>query len=283
MTGARITQNGEPAANPLITYPGGKNASGVYQALINLMPPHRLYGECCLGSGAVLRNKKPAEFSVASDPDSYAMEVFFNNAGLVGDWRRPLIEFTLEEKPVQLHRIFATGLFDVMRAVWESGLILPADSLLFADPPYIAAECSEGRPLYRFDMTQEIEHEEFLADFRALPCPKIITHYDCDLYNDMLKGWRKVSFNDMTRGGWKQGTAYLSFPPPVELHDYRFWGDGWRKREKVKIKWTALQRKIKNMSPIERSYLNEILTTARAGDIAKTGDGGSTGESHQKR
>lgn len=45
------------------TYPGGKNGEGVYQRLINQIPPHRVYIEPFLGSGAVLRHKKLAEIS----------------------------------------------------------------------------------------------------------------------------------------------------------------------------------------------------------------------------
>ena len=43
-----------------MSYPGGKNGAGVYQAIINQMPPHQTYIEGFLGSGAVLRMKKPA-------------------------------------------------------------------------------------------------------------------------------------------------------------------------------------------------------------------------------
>ena len=41
-----------------MTYPGGKNGAGIYQRIINHMPPHKTYIEAFLGSGAVLRNKR---------------------------------------------------------------------------------------------------------------------------------------------------------------------------------------------------------------------------------
>ena len=37
-----------------VTYPGGKSGSGVYQQLINLMPPHKIYIEAFLGGGAIM-------------------------------------------------------------------------------------------------------------------------------------------------------------------------------------------------------------------------------------
>jgi site-specific DNA-adenine methylase len=44
-------------------YIGGKSQAGVYQRIINLIPPHRVYVEPFLGGGAILRLKSPAEVS----------------------------------------------------------------------------------------------------------------------------------------------------------------------------------------------------------------------------
>jgi hypothetical protein len=43
-----------------MTYPGGKNGTGTFQKIINQMPPHDVYIEAFLGSGAVMRLKRPA-------------------------------------------------------------------------------------------------------------------------------------------------------------------------------------------------------------------------------
>jgi hypothetical protein len=52
-----------------MTYPGGKNGSGVYQKIINQMPPHRTYIEAFLGGGAILRAKRPAMVNIGIDLD----------------------------------------------------------------------------------------------------------------------------------------------------------------------------------------------------------------------
>jgi len=55
-------------------YPGGKNGGGAYQTLINLMPPHSVYVEPFLGSGAVMRMKRPAGVNIGLDLDGDALQ-----------------------------------------------------------------------------------------------------------------------------------------------------------------------------------------------------------------
>jgi hypothetical protein len=60
-----------------VTYPGGKGGAGVYQAIINLMPPHRVYVEPFLGGGSILKLKRPAIASIGVDSDEH----------VANDWR----------------------------------------------------------------------------------------------------------------------------------------------------------------------------------------------------
>ncbi len=50
-----------------MNYPGGKG--GVYQRLINLMPPREVYIETHLGGGAIIRNKKSAKKNIGIEID----------------------------------------------------------------------------------------------------------------------------------------------------------------------------------------------------------------------
>ena len=52
-----------------MAYPGGKAGAGVYQRIINQIPPHDVYIEPFLGDGAVLRRKRPASVSIGIDAD----------------------------------------------------------------------------------------------------------------------------------------------------------------------------------------------------------------------
>lgn len=58
-----------------MNYPGGKNGKGVYQTIINLMPPHEVYIEPFLGSGAILRKKRPAPVNIGMDLDETAVKM----------------------------------------------------------------------------------------------------------------------------------------------------------------------------------------------------------------
>ena len=64
-----------------MTYPGGKNGAGIYQRIINHMPPHRVYIEPFLGSGAVMRHKRPAERNIGIDRCPEALSLCLDKAG----------------------------------------------------------------------------------------------------------------------------------------------------------------------------------------------------------
>ncbi|MEL4287149.1 hypothetical protein AAEI02_19675 [Shewanella xiamenensis] len=57
-------------------YLGGKNGSGVYQAIINLLPPHDTYIEGFLGTGAVMKRKAPALRNIGLDLNKACIDGF---------------------------------------------------------------------------------------------------------------------------------------------------------------------------------------------------------------
>src|SRR5689334_4661568 len=52
-----------------MAYDGGKARAGVFQWIINHTPPQRVYVELCLGDGAILRAKRPAEQTIGVEID----------------------------------------------------------------------------------------------------------------------------------------------------------------------------------------------------------------------
>ncbi len=65
------------------------------------------------------------------------------------------------------------------------------DSLTYLDPPYLPeTRVMNGHRYYRHEMTCD-EHEQLLAEIQKVPGYVLISGYDSELYNDMLKGWHK--------------------------------------------------------------------------------------------
>lgn len=63
------------------------------------------------------------------------------------------------------------------------------DVFIYVDPPYLHG--TRKNYLYRYEM-EDREHVELLEILRKHPGKVLLSGYDNDLYNEMLKGWRKV-------------------------------------------------------------------------------------------
>ncbi|MDD3926118.1 MAG: DNA adenine methylase [bacterium] len=63
--------------------------------------------------------------------------------------------------------------------------------LLYLDPPY-PLDTRGNKKMYAFEMT-DADHVELLSLLDLHPGPAMISGYRCDLYDDMLSGWQRVS------------------------------------------------------------------------------------------
>lgn len=63
-----------------MTFPGGKAGAGVYQAIINQMPPHKTYYEPFAGGGAILLHKRPAFDTIICDLDGDSLTAISDEA-----------------------------------------------------------------------------------------------------------------------------------------------------------------------------------------------------------
>ena len=62
--------------------------------------------------------------------------------------------------------------------------------LIYADPPYMLS--TRNRKQYRHEMTDQ-DHIELLETLLLHTGPVMLSGYESDLYNEYLKGWRKIS------------------------------------------------------------------------------------------
>jgi DNA adenine methylase len=234
-----------------MTYPGGKNGSGVYQTIINLMPPHRVYVELFLGSGAIMRLKRPALASIGIDSD----------AAVIQSWQgleMPGLTIIQGDALDWLAAAYATNVDD--------------DVLIYLDPPYLMETRSCKRQIYRCEFASQEQHECLLDLISHLTCMVVISGYWSELYADRLQGWRSVSFQAQTRGG---STAtewvWMNFPAPLELHDYRYLGQDFRERERIKRKHNRWKARLLKMPDLERHAILSAIDELRS-DLAFIGD-----------
>lgn len=269
-----------------MSYPGGKNGAGVFQKIINLMPPHERYFEPFLGGGAILRLKLPAKRNIACDlvgSQISAMKVCIAGkveaAGIIvdADGRRR------RRSPVSAMRDRGSGLagkrewgpeisYRLFRGcgirLLETAIFSPTD-MVYCDPPYLM-ETRRGRRIYEFEMST-IEHRQLLRAIRKIKGMVMISGYWSSLYAEMLEGWNSIHFEAMTRGG-RTATEWLwfNFEPPVELHDYGYLGEGFRERERIKRKKQRWTSRLQRMDRLERqALLSAIASTKFSSDASR--------------
>jgi len=140
------------------------------------------------------------------------------------------------------------------------------------------------RPLYRHEFGTVEQHYQLLNIIRELPCMVMISGYESEFYKRMLYDWRPVTFQAQTRRGPAIEWVWCNFPEPLELHDYRYLGNSFRERERIRRKQLRWKTKLEHMPSQERYALLSMLENLRAGtvkngevagDIDSYGDAGS--------
>lgn len=240
------------------SYPGGKSGAGVYQNIISIMPPHETYIEAFLGSGAIMRMKRPALRNIAIERDEDVLRRF-DGEGLPN-----------------FHRMLGDAI-TILRG-WHFCLPMPTDletmkrTLVYADPPYLMSTRRQHRPLYRCELSSEDEHLALLEVLMNLPCMVMLSGYHSKLYDRALAHWRREEFYTSDRGGnRKLECVWLNFPEPLELHDYRYLGRGFRERERIKRKRLRWRARLESMPALERHALMATIDELRS-SLAGNGD-----------
>lgn len=228
-----------------MTYPGGKNGAGVYQTIINLMPPHDLYVEAFVGGGAVLLHKRPAPASIVIDVDA---DVAARWQSCAGRGRFAGV--------IAVHG-------DARSIIASLGVDRPG-ALIYADPPYVRSSRRDGlRRIYRHEFTDE-QHRDLLSLLTAMKASAVmISGYRSALYDRALAGWTRIDFQAMTRGGPAVESLWLNYPPPeAALHDLSYLGRNYRERERIKRLIERHVRRFAAMPALERSALLAALRSS---------------------
>jgi len=232
-----------------MSYPGGKNGSGVYQTLINLMPPHQQYIEPFLGMGGVMRHKKPAARSIGIDADIF----------VIGEWANDAIPGLIVEAG------------DGIRFLRKYEQRCHSQTLIYCDPPYMQ-ETLKSASRYRQRFSKE-QHFQLLTLLRRFKCMVILSGYASGLYDSLLRDWRRFEFTAPTRGGsLATEVVWMNFPAPRELHDYRFLGQTFREREVIRRRIQRWKNRFSRMNQLESfamfAALDEVRSRAQSSKVA---------------
>jgi hypothetical protein len=270
-----------------VTYPGGKAGDGVYQSLINLMPPHQSYIEPFVGSGAILRLKRPAARNIGVDLDPTVI-AWWRSAGALarplggppsaaGSMFPEVLAGTARSRVSRRQAMPDPAMEPGRSPIADSRVAVPtivhgdgiqflrnypfnagdAGELVYCDPPYLLSTRPSGAR-YTCEMT-DAQHQELLDVLNRLPCMAMISGYSSVLYARELKTWNAYSFAAATRGKPAAEWVWCNFPRPIELHDYRFLGATFREREKIKRRQRTWTARLARMPLIERQALMALL------------------------
>lgn len=228
-------------------FTGSKGAAGVAQTLINLMPRHSIYIEAFLGKGVLFKTKKRATLSALIDIDERAITSLKKYIGKKGD------------ETLSLNCADARDIITKNKDRWMAS----RSTLLYCDPPYLEETRSSKRDYYRHEFKTPIEHESLLTLLCSLKCNVMISGYDSELYNDMLRDWWRHDFSAMTRGGVRTETVWMNYARPIELHDYRYLGANFREREKIKRQQATARGRFRRMTLTQRYAMLSVLDEER--------------------
>lgn len=139
----------------LLKYPGAKNRLAPW--IVSHIPPHKVYCEPFLGSGATSPN--PAK-AWAGLPETIQLAA------------KMLKNAQIEHK-------------DALELIKD---LYGKDTFIYIEPPYLQ-DTRKGY-LYNNEMTDE-QHVKLLQIVKESDCKIMISAYENELYNTELIGWRK--------------------------------------------------------------------------------------------
>lgn len=223
-------------------YLGSKAASGAYQAIIGLMPPHDTYIETHLGSGAILLRKPKSLESFAIDIDEKTISDFLSR-------NRELTDATIVHGNCHefIERYDFTG-----------------SELIYSDPPYLP-ETRTSNAKYRYEYS--IDDHSYLCELlKNVNASVLLSGYPNAMYDDALKGWNTYEFQVMTRGGVRTEKLWFNYEP-----DAVFWskyaGKDFTDRQRIKRKAERWAKKYAALPPGEKQAIMAAMLKTGA-DIA---------------
>lgn len=88
----------------------------------------------------------------------------------------------------------------------------------------------------------------------------MISGYDCEMYNEALKGWKTSTFETMTRGGAATEKIWMNYDiSELDLATTEFVGVDYIDRQRINRKKKLLVNRLKKTPRHERQALLEAI------------------------
>ena len=221
-------------------YTGGKGR--IYQRIINEIPPHRLYIEPFLGNGSIMRRKRAAALSIGIE---------INPQVIADRWAHHGIPDLT---------VICGDAIELLQTIE-----VDRETFIYLDPPYLMHTRSSGRALYDCEFATIEHHVHLLSLIKAMSASMAISGYDNELYRQMLAGWRTIHIPTTNRAGKPAiETVWMNYAPPGELHDYRYLGQNFRERERIRRQQQRWRSRLSSMPRLERLALQSVLNEETA-------------------
>lgn len=234
-------------------YPGGKGGAGVYQTIINLIPPHSVYIEAFAGGANIYERKAPAASSILLELDpGQAMRL------------RSTIAVRNDAAPAG---VICTDAIEFLSLYPWVG-----DEFVYLDPPYVLSTRTK-KAIYNHEMTDD-QHRKLISTLSAMGDRGIrfmLSGYRNPIYDEAAAslGWERVDFNAMTRGGVRTESVWMNYPAPATLADYAYAGQGFRDRERIKRKVHRWVQRLQQLPSIERAALLSAMQDLECSSTVK--------------
>lgn len=217
------------------SYKGSKGGEGVYQRIINLVPPHRIWWEIFAGSAIVTKMIRAAEQSFVTEAE-------------------PLQAGRLKKELKDRAVVYNCAGSQKIDEICSGGV----DTFIFADPPYLKETRTYQRDIYKVEWSRD-DHWKWIQWCKSRGERIMITHPICDMYMIELKGWNRVTYTYNSRQGLRDNCIWMNYEKPEELHDYRYCGHNKTERQRIQRKIERELSKLSTLKAIERNAIIQAI------------------------
>lgn len=241
------------------SYFGGKSGNGTYQTIINQIPPHQMRISMFGGMLGVESRLNKCDTEIVFDLIEDLLDFYFESG------------FDSPSLPEGPHTDFNRTFYhcDSIETLNDSEFcyLIAVDephTFIYADPPYPLESRKSQRKVYKHEMN-DFQHKRLLKCLTKFKNANIaISTYPNEIYDaffsvDHRRKWRMIEFESTTRHGKATEQLWMNYPPPTELHDYRYLGDDFRERERITRQKRRLLRKVEKLAPLEQKALVQAM------------------------